>query len=130
MLRIRPFVMGHLIGAVMTGAIAGAFVSPRAAFIAALTLLGGAIVSSFVCQWRPGVEAAGWKLWAVAVIANPIMIAAFAFMARDWQCVLGTRRGWDCFAPAMAIIAACLCVLPPLGGLLWRWWKGRHAKAA
>jgi hypothetical protein len=130
MLRIRPFVMGHLIGAVMTGAIAGAFVSPRFAFIAALALLGGAIVSCFICQWRPGVDAAAWKLWAVSVIANPVLLAALVFMARDWQCVLGMRRGWDCFSPAMAIIAACLCLLPPLGGLLWRWCKGRLAKAA
>ncbi len=129
MLRIRPFVMGHLIGAVMTGAIAGAFISPRAAFIGALALLGGAIVSSFVCQWRPGVEAAAWKLWAVAVLTNPIMIAALAFMAYDWQCVVGARRGWDCIAAAMAIVAACLCLLPPLGGLLWRWWKSRRATA-
>ena len=127
MLRIRPFVMGHLIGAVMTGAVAGAFVSPQMAFITALALLGGAIVSSFVCQWRPGVDAVAWKLWSVAVLANPVMIAAFAFMARDWQCVLGTRRGWDCLAAAMAIIAACLCLLPPVGGLLWRWWKRRGA---
>ena len=129
MLRIRPFVMGHLIGAAMTGAIAGAFVSPQVAFIAAVALLGGAIVSSFVCQWRPGVEAAGWKLWSVAVLANPIMIAALAFMAHDWQCVLGLHRGWDCLSAAMAIVAACLCLLPPLGGLIWRWWKSRLTAA-
>lgn len=121
--------MGHLIGAVMTGAIAGAFVNPQAAFFGGLALLGGAIVSSFVCQWRPGVEAAAWKLWSVAVLANPIMIAALAFMVHDWQCVLGTHRGWDCLEAAMAIVTACLCLLPPVGGLLWRWWK-RHRAAA
>ena len=129
MLRIHPFVMGHLIGAVMTGAIAGAFISQRVAFIAGLALLGGAIASSLVCQWRPGVEAAGWKLWSVAVLANPIMIAALAFMAYDWQCVLGLHRGLDCLVAAMAIVAASLCLLPPLGGLLWRWWKSRFAAA-
>lgn len=129
MLRIRPFVMGQLIAAVMTGAIAGAFVNPQGAFIAALVLLGGAIVSSFVCQWRPGVDAAAWKLWSVAVIANPVLLVALGFMAHDWQCVLGTRRGWDCLGAAMAIVAACLCLLPPVGGLLWRWWKSRRAAA-
>jgi len=126
MLRIHPFVMGHLIGAVMTGAIAGAFINPQAAFIGAVGLFGGALVSCFICQWRPGVEAAAWKLWPAAVLANPIMIAALVFMAVDWQCIVGARRVWDCLAAAMAIIAAGLCLLPPLGGLLWRWWKSRR----
>ena len=130
MLRIRPFVVGHLVGAVMAGGIAGAFASPRVAFMAALVMLGGAIVSSLICQWRPGVDAAAWKLWVVAVLANPVMIAALGFMAHDWQCVVGERRGWDCIAAAMAITAACLSLLPPLGGLLWRWWKRRGAPAS
>ncbi|MDP2378542.1 hypothetical protein [Reyranella sp.] len=130
MLRIHPFVMGHLIGAVMTGAIAGAFINPQASFIAAVSLAAGAAISSVVCQWRPGVEAPAWKLWSVAVFANPLMIAALVFMAVDWECVVGARRGWDCLGAAMAIAAAGLCLLPPVGGLLWRWWKRRVAPAA
>ncbi len=129
MLHIHPFVMGHLISAVMTGSIAGFFINAEAAFIEGVSLAGGAVVSSFVCQWRPVVEAPAWKLWAVAVLANPIMVAALFFMARDWQCVVGARRGWDCVAAAMAIVAAGLCLLPPLGGLLWRWWKSHRAVA-
>ena len=130
MLRIHPFVMGHLISAVMTGSIAGFFINAEAAFITGVSLAGGAVVSSFVCQWRPGVDAGGGKLWAVAVLANPIMIAALAVMALDWQCVVGARRGWDCVAAAMAIVAACRCLVPPLGGLLWRWWRRRSPAAA
>ncbi len=129
MLRIHPFVMGYLIAAVMTGAIAGAFVNPQAAFIGAVALFGGALVSCFVCQWRPGVEAPAWKLWPVAVFANPLMIAALAFMAADWQCVIGARRGWGCLEAALAILAAGLSLVPPFGGLLWRWWKRRRASA-
>jgi len=129
MLRIHPFVMGHLIGAVMTGAIAGAFINPQAAFIGALGLFGGALVSCFICQWRPGVEATVWKLWLVAVFANPVMLAALGFMAVDWECVAGLRRGWNCLAAAMAILVSGLCLLPPIGGLLWRWWKRRRAPA-
>ena len=129
MLRIRPFVMGYLIGAVVTGALAGAFISSQAAFFGALILLGGAVVSCFVCQWRPGVEASAWKLWTVAVIANPVMIGSLVFAARDWQCLAGVRRGWGCLPAAMAVVAAGLCLLPPLGGLLWRWWKRRRAEA-
>jgi hypothetical protein len=129
MLRIHPFVMGHLIGAVMTGAIAGAFSDPRAAFIGALALFGGALVSSFVCQWWPGVEAAAWRLWLAAVFTNPVVIAALGFMAVDWECLAGVRRGWHCLAAAMAILVAGLCLLPPFGGLLWRWWKRRRVAA-
>jgi hypothetical protein len=130
MLRIHPFIMGHLIGAVMTGAIAGAFINPQASFIGALALFGGALVSCFICQWRPGVEATAWKLWLIAVLANPVMLAALGFMAVDWECVAGTRRGWNCLGAAMAIVAAGLCLLPPVGGLLWRWWKRRVAPVA
>lgn len=130
MLRIHPFVMGHLIGAVMTGAIAGAFINPQMAFIGAVALFGGALVSCFICQWRPGVEAVAWKLWPVAVFASPVMMAALGFMAADWECVVGARTGWNCLVAAMAIFVAGLCLLPPFGGLLWRWWKRRRAPAA
>jgi cell division protein FtsX len=130
MLRIHPFVMGHLIGAVMTGAIAGAFIGPQAAFMAALILLAGAVASCLICQWWPGVEAPVWKLWPVAVLANPVLIASFGFMVVDWECVAGTRRGLNCLPVAMAMVTAGLCLLPPVGGLLWRWWKRRRAPAA
>lgn len=129
MLRIHPFVMGHLIGAVMTGAVAGAFINPQAALIGALALFGGALVSSFVCQRWPGVEAAAWKIWPVAVFASPVMLAAVGFMAADWECVVGMRRGWNCLTAAMAILAAGLCLLPPVGGLLWRGFKRWRAPA-
>lgn len=130
MLRIHPFVMGHLIGAVVTGGAAGAFSDPRTAFIGALALFGGALVSSYVCQWWPGVEAPAWKLWPVAVFANPVMLAALGFMAVDWACVVGAQRGWGCFVAALAILVAGLCVLPPVGGLLWRGFKRWRAPAA
>ncbi len=126
MLRIHPFVMGHLIGAVVTGTAAGAFINPQAAFIGALALFGGALVSSLVCQRWPGVEAAAWRLWPVAVFASPVTLAAMGFMAADWECVVGMRRGWNCLTAAMAILVAGLCLLPPVAGLLWRGWKRRR----
>ncbi len=121
--------MGHLIGAVAVGTAAGAFINAQASFIVAVSLAGGAAISSLVCQWRPGVEAPAWKLWPTAVFANPVMLAALGFMVADWECVLGLRRGWNCLAAAMAILAAGLCLLPPVGGLLWRGWKRWRAAA-
>ena len=120
--------MGHLVAALLVGAGAGAFLAAEAMLIGGLGMLAGAVVSSFVCQWKPGVEAPAWQLWAVAVLANPVFLAALVFMALDWQCVVGLQRGWGCLVAAMAIIAASLCFLPPLGGLLWRSWKRYRAR--
>ncbi len=128
MLRITPFVMGHLVAAVLVGAGAGAFLDLRLSLYFALALLAGAVVSSFVCQWKPGVEAPAWRLYLVALVANPILLISLVVMALDWDCVLGLRRGWNCIAAAMAIAAASLCLLPPLGGLLWRRWKRYRAR--
>ena len=127
MLRIRPFVMGHLIAAVLVGAGAGAFLAAEAMLICGMGMLAGAVVSSLVCQWKPGVEAPAWQLWPVAFLANPVFLAELVFMALDWECVVGRQRGW-CLVAAMAIIAAGRCLLPPLGGLLWRSWKRHRAR--
>jgi len=128
MLRINPFVMGHLVGAVLVGGTAGTlFLDAQAGLICAVALLAGAFVSSYVCQWWPGIEAPAWKLWAVAVFASPIMLLTLGYMVFDYKCVVGTARGWNCLLAALAIMAAGLCLLPPLFGLLWRWWKRRKA---
>lgn len=129
MLRITPFVMGHLVAALLVGAGAGAFLAAEAMLIGGVGMLAGAIVSSLVCQWKPGVEAPASQLWPVAVLANPVFLAALFFLALDWQCVVGLQRGWGCRLVApMAMIAASLCFLPPLGGLLWRTWKRHRAR--
>ena len=99
MLRIRPFVMGHLVAALLVGAGAGAFLAAEAMLIGGVGMLAGAIVSSLVCQWKPGVEAPAAKLWPVAVLANPVFLAALVFMALDWDCVVGNQRGWGCLGP-------------------------------
>lgn len=131
MLRINPFVMGHLVGAVLVGGVAGTlFLDAQAGLICAVALLAGAFVSSYVCQWWPGVEAPGWKLWAVAVFASPIMLLALGYIAFDYECTVGIRRGWNCLLAAIAIMVVGLCLLPPAIGLLWRWWKHRKAPPA
>lgn len=125
MQNIHPFVLGHVVGAALVGAVAGPLIESRAAIIVAAALVGGALVSSLVCRWWPGWDAAGWKLWPVAVLANPAMLAALGFLAVDWQCVVGLRGGWNCLTAAVALVAAGFCLLPPLGGLLWRRWRRR-----
>ena len=126
MLRIHSFVMGHLVSAVLVGGAAGTlFLDAQAGLICAAALLAGAFVSSYVCQWRPGLEAPAWKLWPIAVLANPILLFLLGYLATESQCLVGTRRGWDCIATALALMGTVLCLLPPIGGLVWRWWKRR-----
>ena len=127
MLRINPFVMGHLVGAVLVGGTAGTlFLDAQAGLICAVALLAGTFVSSYVCQWWPGIEAPAWKLWAVAVFASPIMLLTLGYMVFDYECVVGITRGWNCLLAALALMASVLCLLPPVGGLVWRWWKRRR----
>lgn len=120
--------MGHLVTALLVGAAAGAFLAGEAMLIGGVGMLAGAVVSSLVCQWKPGVEAPAWQLWPVATLVNPVFPAALFFMALDWKCVVGLRGGWGCVVVTMAMIVAGLCFLPPLGGLLWRSWKRYRAR--
>ena len=57
-----------------------------------------------------------------------MMLAAIGFMVVDYECVVGSRRGWNCIGAAVAILIAGVCLLPPFGGWLWRWWKRSQAK--
>ena len=57
------------------------------------------------------------------------MLLALGFMVADYECVVGNKRGWDCIGAAVAILVAGVCLLPPFGGWLWRWWKRRPARA-
>ena len=58
-----------------------------------------------------------------AILGNPMMLAAIGFMVVDYECVVGSRRGWNCIGAAVAMLIAGVCLLPPFGGWLWRWWK-------
>lgn len=130
MQNIHPFVLGHVVGAALVGAVAGPLIDAQAAILVAAALVGGAFASSLMCRWWPGWEAAAWKLWPVAVLVNPVMLATLGFLAADWKCVVGLRGGWGCLGAATAIVAAGFCLLPPFGGLLWRGWKRRRAPTA
>jgi hypothetical protein len=127
--RIHPFVWGHIAAAVIVGAGAGATLDVQAAIMGAIMLAAGAVISSTVCWWTPGLDSPAWRLIPVAILANPLMLVALGFMAVDADCIVGNKRGWDCIGAAIAILVAGVCLLPPFGGWLWRWWKRRPARA-
>ena len=126
MRRIHPFIYGHVVAALIAGAAAGATLDAQAAIMGAILLAAGAMVSSVVCWWKPGFEAPAWFLIPAAILANPLMLAALGFMAVDYECVVGRRGGWNCLGVAIAILVAGVCLVPPFGGWLWRWWKRRR----
>lgn len=128
MRRLHPFVYGHVVAALIVGVAAGASVDSRAAGMAAALLTAGAIVSSLVCWWKPGFEAPAWQLIPAAMLANPIMLLALGFLVVDSDCLVGSKKGWDCLVAALAILAVGVCLVPPFGGWLWRWWKRRAAR--
>jgi len=125
--RIHPFVYGHVVAALIVGVAAGATLDAQAAIMGAILLAAGAMVSSVVCWWKPGFEAPAWQLIPAAILANPLMLLALGFMVVDYECVVGSRRGWNCLGAAIAILIAGVCLLPPFGGWLWRSWKRRSA---
>ena len=125
--RIHPFVLGHVIGAAITGVVAGAFLDWTAVASFSGVLAVNALISALVCWWRPGFEAAGWKLWLVASFANPLMVAALAFSLDQYNCLLGRQTGWNCMFADVGPLTAAACLPSPLIGLLARWWRRRRA---
>jgi hypothetical protein len=129
--RIHPFIWGHITAGLIVGAGVGITLDVQAAIMGAIALMAGAVISSTFCWWKPGLEAPAWQLLPVAILANPLMLTALGFMAVDFDCVLGIKRGWNCLGAAIAMIVAGASFVPPFGGWLWRWWKRRsHPRSA
>ena len=126
MRRIHPFVVGHVIGAAITGVVAGAFLDWQAVVSFSAVLALNAVIGSLVCWWRPGFEAAGWKLWLMASFANPLMVAAIAFSLDQYNCLLGRQTGWNCMFADVGPLTAAACLPSPLVGLAARWWRKRR----
>src|SRR2546422_408173 len=93
--RIHPFVWGHIAAALIVGGGVGAALDAQAAIMGAIMLMAGAVISSTFCWWKPGLDAPAWKLIPVAILANPLMLAALGYLLFiDFDCVIGNRRGW------------------------------------
>jgi hypothetical protein len=125
--RLPPFVLGTVIGALVTGAVAGAFLDFMAVMVFGSVLAASAAASALVCRWWPGFAAAGWKLWLAATLGNPLLLVAIAFSVDQYECLIGGRTGWNCMFADLGPAVAALCLPPPLIGLASRWWMGRRA---
>ena len=125
---IPPFVSAQLITALGIGVVAGAQIGFGSALLTTGLMFGGAavsvVISSFI--W-PTQEAAGWKLFLVAMCCNPVFWFALLIAGVGWHCF---PRGGDffaCLGPMVAVLVIVVCLLPPSIGLLWRAWKRRAA---
>ena len=125
--RTHPFVVGHVIGAAITGAVAGAFLDWKAVASFSGVLAVNAAIGSLICWWRPGFDAPAWQLWFAATFANPLMLAAVAFSLSQYDCLIGGQTGWNCMFAEVGPQTAAACLPSPLIGLLARWCRRRRA---
>jgi hypothetical protein len=122
---LSPFVCGHVLGALLIGAVCGSFVDFRAIFTFAVAMAVGAAASAMVCRWWPGYGAPGWRLWLAGALGNPLLLVALGFSIDSYECLLGKRTGWNCMFSDIGPMVAGVCLLPPLLGLALRWlWAG------
>ena len=110
---IHPFVWGHVIGALIVGAVSGSFLDVKAVFTFSGLLAANAAISSLVCWWRPGLDAAGWKLWLTATFANPMMLAAIAFTIDQYDCLMGGPAD-GCMLASVGPMTVEACLPSPL----------------
>jgi len=123
---LSSFVYGQVVGALVIGAVGGAFLDLRAIFTFAIAMAIGAAASAMVCRWWPGFDAPGWRLWLTGALANPLLLVALGFSIEEYECLLGKRRGWDCMFSDIGPLVVGVCLLPPLLGLGLRWLWGRN----
>jgi hypothetical protein len=123
--RIPAFVWGQVIGALITGVVTGAFIDWKAVWVFPAVLAGNALLTSLICWWWPGFAGAWWKLWLMATLVNPLMLAAIAWSFDNWECLVGGRTGWSCLLASAGLDVMVLCLPAPLIGLAARWWRKR-----
>ena len=124
---IHPFVWGHVIGALIVGAASGSSLDMKAVLTFSGLLAANAAIGSLVCWWRPGLDAAAWKLWPMATFANPMKLAAIAFSIDQYDCLTGRASGWNCMLSDVGPLTVAACLPSPLIGLAVRWLKRRSA---
>lgn len=128
MRRIPSFVYGSVIGGLITGIVAGAFLDLKAVLIFSAVLAANAAIVSLVCWWKPGFEAAAWKLWLMATFANPLILVALGFTIDQYECLIGSKTGWNCMFATIGPLVAGVCLVPPTVGVLVRWLVARRRK--
>ncbi len=125
MRRIPSFVYGHVLGALATGAIGGAFLDLTAVMVFGSVAAAAAVVSALVCWWWPKFDAPAWKIWLVATVANPVLIAGVVWSLLNIDCYTGELNGWDCLFSDVGWVCALGTLPSPVVGLIARQFRPR-----
>ena len=118
--RIPSFVYGHVVGALATGAIGGAFLDLTAVMVFGAAAAAAAVVVALVCWWWPKFDASAWKIWLVATVANPVLIAGVVWSLLNMDCYTGELKGWDCLFSDVGWVCALGTLPSPIIGLIAR----------
>lgn len=130
MRRLPSFVYGHVMGALITGAIGGAFLDLKAVLVFGSGLAAAAAVSALVCWRWPKFDAPAWKLWLVATLANPMMVTGLVWTVVMRDCLTGELKGWSCLFAEVGLVAAAATLPSPIIGLIVRWYWARRRPPA
>lgn len=128
---MHPFTIVHVIAAtVLLGGLwgingYGGYPKPIVGAIAALAGLVGSIVSSLVCRWKPGLAAPGWKLWLVAIAANPVFLLCVAAVIYSTVSVIRINEPWDWLGLYISLTVTGVVMLAPALGVAARWIASR-----
>jgi hypothetical protein len=130
-MRLNVFIGGMIGGALLMAAVAGAAVlNARGTVLFAACMAAGAVAAAFICSRWPGLEAAAWKLWTTALLANPVFLIGVGYSVYQYECLIGELTGWDCMFTSFGLIVSGLCVVPPAIGLALRQWRRRRVAPA
>ena len=120
-----PFVFGHVVGALLIGAVGGALINSASIASFSVIMTVAAAASATVCKWLPGYDAPWWQLWLAGAGTNPLLLVALSFSLDAADCVAGARKGPACLFSDIGPLVVGVCLLPPLFGLGLRWlWAG------
>ena len=118
-----------MLSALLLGFAGGAMLDLKAVLVFCGVMAGCALASALVCRLWPGFDGAGWKLWLVGVIANPLFLTATFFAYQDRDCLIGAKTGWDCMFSQAFPLGMAICLVPPPVGLTLRWLARRRSAA-
>src|SRR5689334_4739715 len=93
---MSAFAIGQVAGALLIGALGGAFVNVSSITGFAIAMGIGALASVVICRVWPGWQGPGWQLWLVGALANPLLLVALVFTADAADCVIGKAKGPAC----------------------------------